>query len=404
MTAAPRLPSATCRRGIPGGGALAAAVLVATAAAGCARPAPPVTPPAPREVAVARPVEREVTETMEFTGNATAVDTVDVRPRVAGYVTAVHFTDGQEVKPGDALFDIDDRSFRHARDQARAEITRQEAELAELETEVERDTKLLPSGAVTREQAGIVAAKRDMAAATLDKDRAILAQADLDLEFCRVTAPLSGRIGARTVSVGDLVSGGAAPTTLATIVSVDPIYVTFFADERSVLRARERAIAARRAAGGDAETQAGWRDIRELAIPVDVGLVTDEGFPRRGVLAFVDVAVRASTGTIRCRALLDNPDGLVAPGMFCRVRLPFGDPARALLVKDRAIGDDQGRRTVSVVGEGDRIEVREVELGPLDGGLRVVAKGLAPGDRVVVGGMQRAREGSVVRPVDVPME
>ena len=132
--------------------------------------------------------------------------------------------------------------------------------------------------------------------------------------------------------------------------------------------------------------------------------MTDEGFPRRGVLAFVDIAVRASTGTIRCRALLDNPEGLVAPGMFCRVRMPFGKPAPALLVKDRAIGTDQGRRTVSVVGEGDRIEIREVELGPLDGGLRVVTRGLAPGDRVVVGGMQRAREGSVVRPVDVPME
>lgn len=380
------------------------AMALAAALVGCAKSAPPVVSPPPRDVAVARPVAREVTETMAFTGNATAVETVDVRPRVAGYVTAIHVADGQEVAVGDPLFDIDDRSFRNARDQARAEIAREEAELAELESEVARNDKLLPSGAVTREQAGIVAAKRDMAAATLEKDRAILAQADLDVEFCRITAPLSGRIGARTVSVGDLVGGGAAPTTLATIVSVDPVYVTFFADERSLLRARERAIADRRRSGSERRAETGWRDIRELAIPVDVGLVTDDGFPRRAVLAFVDIAVRASTGTIRCRALLDNPDGLVAPGMFCRVRMPFGEPAAALLVKDRAIGTDQGRRTVAVVGEGDRIEVREVEIGPLDGGLRVVTKGLAADDRVVVGGMQRVREGSVVRPVDVPME
>ena len=151
---------------------------------------------------------------------------------------------------GQPLFDIDDRSFSNARDQARAEIARQEAEVAELESEVARNDKLLPSGAVTREQAGIVAAKRDMAAATLDKDRALLAQSELDLEFCRIAAPLAGRIGARTVSVGDLVGGGAAPTTLATIVSVDPVYVTFFADESSLLRARERAIEDRRLEGG----------------------------------------------------------------------------------------------------------------------------------------------------------
>lgn len=377
---------------------------MAVAIVGCTRPAPPLAPPPPREVAVARPVSREVTETMEFTGNATAVETVEVRPRVSGYVTAVHAADGQEVAVGDPLFDIDDRSFRNIRDQARAEIAREEAELAELESEVARNDKLLPSGAVTREQAGIVAAKRDMAAATLEKDRAILAQADLDLGFCRITAPLSGRIGARTVSVGDLVGGGAAPTTLTTIVSVDPVYVTFFADERSLLRARQRAIEHRRRTGGEAATETGWRHIRDLAIPVDVGLVTDDGFPRRGVLAFVDIAVRASTGTIRCRSLLDNPDGLVTPGMFCRVRMPFGDPAAVLLVKDRAIGTDQGRRTVSVVGDGGRVEVREVEIGPLDGGLRVVTKGLSPEDRVVVGGMQRAREGSVVHAVDVPME
>ncbi len=387
--------------------AFAAATLL-VALAGCGRSSPPVVAPPPPEVVVTRPVVAEVTDTIELTGNATAVETVDLKPRVGGFVTAVHFADGQDVSVGDKLVDIDDRSYRIARDQAEAEIEREQAELAELESERVRNEALLPRGAVTQEQVGIITAKRDMAAATLKKDKAMLAQAELDLDFCRVTAPIAGRIGARTVNVGDLVGSGAAPTTLATIVSVDPVYITFFTDERSLLVARERAIRDRREdRGGEGKPEANaaegeptWRNIRDLAIPVDVALVTDEGFPRRGVLAFVDIAVRASTGTIRCRAILDNPDRLIAPGMFCRVRLPFGDPAEALLVPDRAIGIEQGRRTVAVVGADDRVTIREITPGKLDGSMRVVTKGLSAGDRVIVSGLQRVRDGAVVRPVE----
>lgn len=385
-----------------------AAVAVLVALVGCGRSSPPVVAPPPPEVVVTRPVVAEVTDTIELTGNATAVETVDLKPRVGGFVTAVHFDDGQDVSVGEPLFEIDDRAYRIARDQAEAEIEREQAELAELESERVRNEALLPRGAVTQEQVGIITAKRDMAAATLKKDKAMLAQAELDLGFCRVTAPIAGRIGARTVNVGDLVGGGVSPTTLATIVSVDPVYVTFFTDERSLLEARERAIRDRREdrrGGGEPEANAAageptWRNIRDLAIPVDVALVTDEGFPRRGVLAFVDIAVRASTGTIRCRAILDNPDRLIAPGMFCRVRLPFGDPAEALLVPDRAIGIEQGRRTVAVVGADDRVTIREITPGKLDGSMRVVTKGLAAGDRVIVSGLQRVRDGAVVRPVE----
>jgi len=383
--------------------AFAAAALF-MAAAGCVRTAPPVVAPPPPEVVVTRPVVAEVTDTIELTGNATAVETVDLKPRVGGFVTAVHFDDGQDVGVGDPLFDIDDRTYRIARDQAEAEIEREQAELLELESELIRDQALLPRGAVTQEQVGIITAKRDMAAATLKKDKAMLAQADLDLGFCRVTAPIAGRIGARTVNVGELVGGGGTPTTLATIVSVDPIYVTFFADERSLLVARERAIRDRRGDGepeaNAAEGEPTWRNIRDLAIPVDVALVTDEGFPRRGVLSFVDIAVRASTGTVRCRAILDNPDRLIAPGMFCRVRLPFGDPAEAILVADRAIGIEQGRRTVAIVGADDRVTIREITPGKLDGSMRVVTKGLSADDRVIVSGLQRVRDGAVVRPVE----
>ena len=198
-------------------------VLLVAALPGCGRSSPPVVAPPPPEVVVTRPVVAEVTDTIEFTGNATAVETVDLKPRVGGFVTAVHFADGQDVGVGDPLFDIDDRTYRIARDQAEAEIEREQAELAELESELVRDEALLPRGAITQEQVGIITAKRDMAAATLKKDKAMLAQAELDLGFCRVTAPIAGRIGARTVNVGELVGSGAAPTTLATIVSVDPV-------------------------------------------------------------------------------------------------------------------------------------------------------------------------------------
>ena len=379
-------------------------LVILVAVAGCGRTPPVIVEPPPPEVVVTRPVVGEITETIEFTGNATAVETVDIKPRVGGFVTAIHFADGQDIRVGDPLVDIDDRSFRIARDQAQAEIERQQAELAELENERVRNEALLPRGAVTQEQVGIITAKRDMAAATLKKDRAMLAQAELDLDFCRVKAPIAGRIGARTVSVGDLVGSGAAPTTLATIVSVDPVYVTFFADERSLLVARERAIRDRRGAekteSDAAEGDPTWRNIRDLAIPVEVALVTDDGFPRRGELAFVDIAVRASTGTIRCRALLDNPDRLIAPGMFCRVRLPFGDPATALLVPDRAIGIEQGRRTVAVVDDRNRVTIREITPGKLEGPMRVVTAGLSADDRVITSGLQRVREGTVVRPVD----
>jgi len=263
---------------------------------------------------------------------------------------------------------------------------------------------------VTQEQAGIVRAKRDVAAALLDKARAGLRQADLDLEFCRVVAPIDGRIGTRNVTVGDLVSGATgSATTLATVVNNDPIYVTFNADERSLLLSRERAIARRRQAAGTAAGEAvEWHNIKDLAIPVEVALVTDEGFPRSGVLDFVDIAVKASTGTVRCRAVLDNPDGLIAPGMFVRLRMPFGDPAPALLVRDRAIGFDQGRAFVSVVTSANTVERRAVVTGLLlpgaHGGLRVVREGLQADDQVVITGMQRAREGSVVKPIQGAMQ
>lgn len=368
---------------------------------GCGRQTPPLVEVPPPAVTVATPVAREVTECVEFTGNAVAVEMVEIKARVSGFITKVHFADGQNLQTGSPLFDIDDRPYRIARDQAAAEVAKSVAELKELENEVIRNKSLLPRAAVTQEQYEIVVARRDMSQAMLDKARASLAQADLDLGFCRVESPLTGRVSTRRVTVGDLVSGATGSATpLTVVVSTDPIYVVFNADERSLLLSRERAIADRRA-GAAAD---GWRNIKDLAIPVDVGLVTDEGYPHRGVLDFVDVAVKAATGTVRCRAILANPDGLIAPGMFVRVRMPFGSATPSLLVADRAIGTDQSRKYVAVVGSDSRIEHRTVRPTFIDGGLRVVADGLAASDRVVIAGLQRAREGAVVRPTEAPMQ
>jgi RND family efflux transporter MFP subunit len=368
---------------------------------GCGRQTPPLVEVPPPAVTVAMPVTREVTEFVEFTGNAVAVEMVEIKARVSGFITKVHFADGQNLQAGSPLFDIDDRPYRIARDQAAAEVAKSVAELKELENEVIRNKSLLPRAAVTQEQYEIVVARRDMSQAMLDKARASLAQAELDLGFCRVESPLTGRVSTRRVTVGDLVSGASGSATpLTVVVSTDPIYVVFNADERSLLLSRERAIADRRA-GAAAD---GWRNIKDLAIPVDVGLVTDEGYPHRGLLDFVDVAVKAATGTVRCRAILANPDGLIAPGMFVRVRMPFGSATPSLLVADRAIGTDQSRKYVAVVGSDNRVEHRTVRPTFIDGGLRVVADGLAASDRVVIAGLQRAREGAVVRPTEAPMQ
>ena len=380
--------------------------LLGLSCAGCGRPAPPLVELPPPQVRVARPVGRQVTQTVVFTGNAAAVAEVAIRARVSGFVTEVLFTDGQRVRKGQPLFTIDERPYRIARNQAAADVDRQSAELAELERELARNAPLVSKGVVTREQYEILQAKRDMSQAMLEKTRATLADAELDLDFCTLSSPLDGRISARNVSAGDLVTAdSAASRPLTTVVSISPVHVYFEADERSVLLSRARALAGRaeRAAAAPAEPVE-WRNIRDLHIPVDVALVADEGFPRRGMLDFVDVAADASTGTIRCRAELPNADELVLPGMFVRIRLPFGDPEPAVLVPDRAVGIDQGRRYVCVVDEDGRVEHRTVLLGGLDDGLRVVTEGLTGTERIVIDGLQKARDGAAVRPVATEIE
>jgi len=367
-------------------------------AAGCQRPAPPLVEPPPAEVVVAVPLTRELAETLEFTGNAAAVETVEIKARVSGFITQVHFEDGQRVEAGAPLFTIDERPYAVVRDQAKAEVAKAVAELKELESEVTRYRALLPKAVVTQEQYEILVAKRDVAKAMLEKATAAVAQAELDLEFCRIISPLSGRVSTREVDVGDLVSGsGSSATRLTTAVTTTPIRVYFDADERALLRARQQAIADRD--GGAVE----WRNVKELKIPVTAQLVTETGFPHQGILDFVDIGVKPTTGTVRCRGEFPNADGLITPGMFLRVRLTIGQPQPTVLVPELAIGIDQGRRYVAVVDPENRVIHRPVETGRSvadpGGILRVIERGLDGDERLVVSGLARARDGSLVLPV-----
>jgi RND family efflux transporter MFP subunit len=373
-------------------------LLVLALSTGCQQPAPPLVEPPPPEVVVAAPLTRDLAETLEFTGNAAAVETVEIKARVSGFITEVHFEDGQRVERGDPLFTIDERPYAVVRDQAKAEVAKAVAELKELESEVTRYRALLPKAVVTQEQYEILIAKRDVAKAMLDKATAAVAQAELDLEFCRIVSPLSGRVSTREVDVGDLVSGsGSNATRLTTAVTTTPIRVYFDADERALLRARQQAITDR--GGGAVE----WRNVKELKIPVTAQLVTETGFPHQGILDFVDIGVKPTTGTVRCRGEFPNTDGLITPGMFLRVELTIGQPQPTVLVPELAIGIDQGRRYVAVVDPENRVIHRPVETGRSvadpSGMLRVIERGLDGTERLVTSGLARARDGSLVRPV-----
>jgi len=376
-----------------------ASSLLLVALIGCQRSAPNLVPRPIPEVVVTSPIIQELSNPVEFNGNAAAVETVEIKARVSGFITAIHFSDGQRIKNGDPLFTIDQRPYRTIYDQSQAEVSKALAELNELENEVARYKNLVPKAVVTKEQYEILVAKRDVAKAMLEKAQAAVSQAELDLEFCNITSPLTGRVSTREVDVGDLVTGsGISATRLTTVVTTAPIEVYFDTDERTLLLARQRAIAQH---GGKPVT---WRDIKELEIPFSARLVTEESFLHKGILDFVDIGVKPTTGTIRCRGLLPNQDELIAPGMFMRVQLTTSEPERTLLVPDRSLGIDQGQKYVAVVSDTNQIEYRTVTTGRSvrsnNEMLRVIQDGLHENERIVVSGMSRVREGSTVQPLE----
>jgi membrane fusion protein, multidrug efflux system len=330
------------------------------------------TPP-PAGVTAAPVIARDITEWDEFTGRLEAVDSVAVRPRVSGYVAAVRFDEGSIVQRGDLLFLIDPRPFQTEVDRLRAELLRARATVERAENELKRAETLAAENAMSSEERGRRAAFAAESAAQVAAVEAALRAAELNLEFTRVTSPIGGRVGRAIVTAGNLVSNG--DTLMTSVVSIDPIYATFEADEQTFLRY------------GDVARRAG--------LEIRMALANEEGFPRTGKMDFLDNQINPATGTIRGRAVFRNDDRALTPGLFVRLRLPGSGSYPGVLIQDRAVGTDLDKRYVYVVENG-AVEYREVELGPIVDGLRVVRNGLVSGDVVVVNGLQRVRPGAPV--------
>ncbi|MEZ6195965.1 MAG: efflux RND transporter periplasmic adaptor subunit [Planctomycetota bacterium] len=406
-----------------------AALLAGIALAACSRQPPAAAAHPPAVVTVAKPLVKRIVEWDRYTGRLAAVESVEVRARVSGYLASTHFSEGQEVERGQVLAVIDPRPFQLAVDQARARVEEARAEtrrvranveqaeaaarrseaLAALATrQLERAKTAAETNAIAREQvdvresevvqarAAVESARAAVASAVADATHAeaavttaeaTLAIAELDLSYTRVTAPISGRISRRFVTKGNLVEGGnVASTLLTTIVSLDPIHVYFDANEQAFLKYVRLANAGRR------------RSSREAKNPLFLQLVDEIGYPHRGHMDFVDNQVDANTGTMRGRGILRNPDGLLTPGLFARVFIPGGEPRDAVMIPDEAVLANQAQRFVYVIGAENLPEIRPIELGPIIDGLRVVRSGLAAEDRVVIAGTQWIRPGAPVAP------
>jgi RND family efflux transporter MFP subunit len=368
---------------------IAAIIAVSPAFAACERSqSQPQAVAAPPEVTVAKPVSKMVANEDEYVGRFVAVDSVEMRARVSGYLEAIHFQDGQMVKKGDLLFTIDRRPFQIVLSQTQASLAQAKANLAFAESDLAR-AHGLPIGSVITQQTfdQRTQAKR-VAEAAVATQEAVVRQAALDLEFTELRAPISGRIGDRRVSVGNLVTGGTAGNTslLATIESIDPIRFEFTLDEASYLRYE-------RSSKNNADAAN-----RGLTVPVKLKLIDEPAYSHEGRLDFVDNAIDRSSSTIRARAVFANPNATFTPGMFARVEMAAAPPRTALLVPDTAIGTEQTGKFVLVVDAENVARPKQVTLGSLVDGLRVITAGLKPDDVVIVNGLMRARPGVKVTP------
>jgi RND family efflux transporter MFP subunit len=367
---------------------LIAAAVFAVALAGCGQGQPPAAERPPQAVTVAKPVKRNIVDYDEYVGRFTAIDSVEVRARVSGYLEEVHFQDGQMVKQGDLLFTIDKRPFQTTLDQVQANLAQAKANLAFAEADLTRGQQLVRDRTITEQVFDQRTQARRVAEATVQAQTAAVRQAMLDLEFTELKAPVAGRIGDRRVSHGNLVTGGAGGNTtlLATIMSLDPIRFEFTFDEAAYLRYERLAPSGKDVTG------------REGSVLVSLRLIDEADFMHSGRMDFVDNVIDRSSGTIRGRAVFSNPTGVLTPGMFGRVRVPGSPVYPALLVPDVAIGSEQARKYVLVVNDQNVAVPKYVVLGDVYDGLRVVKEGVGADDRVVVNGMARIRPGQKVTP------
>lgn len=368
---------------------LAVPLAIATLVASCGERQQQGGSPPPAAVTVAEPIKRTVFDYDEYVGRFTAINSVEVRARVSGYLDKVHFKDGQLVKQGDLLFTIDRRPFQNTLDQARANLVQAQSNLAFTESDYIRGQQLVRDKTITDQTFEQRAQAFRNAKASVSNNEAAVRQAELDMEFTELRAPINGRIGDRRVSPGNLVTGGTSGNTtmLATIVSIDPIYFEFTFDEASYLRYERLATTGQDVAG------------RNAGVKIALKLIDENDFDHEGRMDFVDNVIERSTGTIRGRAVFANQNEVFTPGMFARVRVPGSPPYEALLLPDAAIGTEQARRFVIVIDGKDTARPRYVTLGQLTkDGLRVIKEGIGPDDRVVVSGLMQARPGQKVRP------
>jgi multidrug efflux system membrane fusion protein len=344
-------------------------------------------PPPPAEVTVAKPEQRKVTLYMEVTGSTAAYNRVDLVARVQGFLEKVGYKDGADVKKGDLLFQIDKKDFEIQLQIAEATQAQQEALLLQADADLKRKQDLVKTAAVSIAQVDESRAKRDSTLGALEQAKGQVAQARRNLDYTTIVAPFDGTVSARYVDPGAMVGAGE-PTKLATIVQQKPIYVKFNIDEQQVLTVREQM----RIAGVK---------LADLGpIPVGIGLQTEQGYPHTGTLDYVAPEIDSSTGTLAGRAIFDNKDNVLTPGLFVRVRIPKQQNVVSLLVPDVALGTSQEGRYVLVVNDKNVVEQRQVQIGELvDGGLRIINSGLEPKERVVVGGVMRALPGNTVVPV-----
>jgi RND family efflux transporter MFP subunit len=367
---------------------IAAVIAIATTLAACGQgqSQPKSAAPPPPQVTVAKPVTKQIADQDEYVGRFVAVESVEVRARVSGYLMMIHFKDGQLVRQGDLLFTIDRRPFETALGQAQASLEQAKANLAFADADLKRAQGVTVGSVITQQTLDQRTQAKRVAQANVAAQEEAVRQASLDLEYTELRAPVDGRIGDRRVSIGNLVTGGTAGTTLlATIESVDPIRFEFTVDESSYLRYTRQA-----------KDKADSTDLG-ITVPVNLKLIDEPTFAHTGRLDFVDNAINRQTGTIRLRAVFANPNRTFTPGMFARLQMAAAPPADTLLVPEVAIGAEQARKYVMVVDSSNVARPKYVTLGPVVDGLRVVA-GIAPDDNVIVNGLIRARPGAKVAP------
>jgi membrane fusion protein, multidrug efflux system len=386
---------------------IALVALSLAAISGCEPPPPPMGGfGGPADVEVSTPISKSVTEYEDFTGMSQAIHTIEVRARVSGYLSKVLFEEGAEVKEGDLLFEIDPGPYAAELARAKAAVAQTEAHRRRLEFDFGRARRLLQTGAMGQEDYDKVSGDLAEAGAAVGVARAQQQTADLNMGYTKVHAPISGRISHRLIDPGNMVK--ADETALTTIVSIDPMYANFDVDETNALKlirqGKIKTLQSKRNQTPAQRLEAAKALLQNAdGFDVSLGLGDEEGFPHKGKVDFVENQIDASTGTLRLRGVFSNSDRLLSPGLFVRIRLPIAPPHTAVLVSEQALARDQGQKKIYVVDAENKPSYRQVKVGRLYDGFREILEGLKPGERVVVKGLQRVREGMPVNATEVLM-